>query len=438
MHSSRTRQHTSRAGRHVAWSRPGAVRLLSSPGARPMRRVRRLELVFVLVLLLLTPLAASAQTVNGAIIGVVKDASGAIVPDVAVTLRNVARNEMVGTTVTDAEGNYAFRNLPPATYEVQATKDGFTPMSLPDVVVTLGQQLRVDIDLTAGGVAETVEVTGGSSVLGTTAPQEHGIAPETINQLPLLFGTGPRAAATFALLMPGVSTGSGNNAFEARVNGGLQSGDEASVDGVSMQQGFMSQGGMVSILQDFPMSPDMVSQIKVLTSTYAPEYGSSTGGQIMAATKSGGSKFHGSAFEYHQDNSLTATQWGGEKSTFNKNNFGANIGGPIPVPRPTTHRRERLFYFDIEGYRQLGGASRQVLSIPSMQERQGDFRDWRDPSGNLIPIYDPATLRPDGRGGFIKDQFMGCDGNTPNVICPDRINPTVLPWLEALPTPTSG
>ncbi len=402
-----------------------------------MRRVRRLELVFVLVVSLLTPLGASAQTVNGAIIGVVKDTSGAIVPDVAVTLRNVARDEMVGTTVTDAEGNYAFRNLPPATYEVQATKDGFSPVSLPDVVVTLGQQLRVDVDLKAGGVAETVEVTGGSSVLGTTATQEHGIAPETLNQLPLLFGTGPRAAATFALLMPGVSTGAGNNAFDARVNGGLQSGDEASVDGVSMQQGFMSQGGMVSILQDFPMSPDMVSQIKVLTSGYAPEYGSSTGGQIMAVTKSGGSKFHGSAFEFHQDNSLTATQWGGEKATFNKNNFGANIGGPIAVPGLTTDKWKSFFYFDIEGYRQLGGASREVLSIPSMQERQGDFRDWRDPSGNLIPIYDPATLRPDGRGGFIKDQFMGCDGNTPNVICPDRINPLVAPWLAALPTPTS-
>ncbi len=57
----------------------------------------------------------------------------------------------------------------------------------------------------------------------------------------------------------------------------------------------MSQGGMVSIFQDFPMSPDMVSEVKLLTSNYAPEYGSSTGGQIMAVTKSGGSSFHGSA-----------------------------------------------------------------------------------------------------------------------------------------------
>ena len=76
----------------------------------------------------------------------------------------------------------------------------------------------------------------------------------------------------------------------------------------------------------------------------------------MAVTKSGGSRFHGSAFEFHQDDSLKATQWGSEKSTFNKNNFGANIGGPIPVPGLTTEKWKSFFYFDIEGYRQLGGA----------------------------------------------------------------------------------
>ena len=73
-----------------------------------------------------------------------------------------------------------------------------------------------------------------------------------------------------------------------------------------------------------------------------------------------------------------------------------------------------------------------------MLERAGDFRDWRDASGNLIPIYDPLTIRPDGQGGFTKDQFMGCDGNTPNVICPNRISSLVRPWLAALPTPTGG
>ena len=373
-----------------------------------MRRIRQLEVALLLVAALAAlPAAASAQTVNGAIIGVVKDTSGAVVPDVAVTLRNIARDEMVGTTVDGRGGQLCVPQ--PGAGDVRGA--GHQGRLQPRVVARrrghAGPAAARRCQPEAGGVAESVEVIGGSSVLGTTATQEHGIAPETLNQLPLLFGTGPRAAATFALLMPGVSTGAGNNAFDARVNGGMQSGDEASVDGVSMQQGFMSQGGMVSILQDFPMSPDMVSQIKVLTSGYAPEYGSSTGGQIMAVTKSGGTRFHGAAFESNQNSSRNAVQWGKEKTELKKDNNGANVGGPIPLPGFSNDRWKSFFYFDYERYRQKGGASQNTLSIPSLQERQGDFRDWRDPRGNLIPIYDPATLRPDGERQLHQESVHG-------------------------------
>ena len=396
---------------------------------------RRKQLGFVLGALLALSGTAFGQTVNGAITGVVKDSSGGVVPDVALTLRNVATDQTVGTTVSGPEGEYAFRNLPPAKYEVQATKEGFQQVAHPDIDVTLGSVQRVEITLPVGAQEQRVEVLGGSSVLATTETQEHGISPETLQQLPLLMNSGPRAAAGFVTLMPGVSTGGRANPFDARINGGLQSGDEASVDGVSMQQGFMSQGGMISIFLDFPMSPDMVSEVKILTSNYAPEYGSSTGGQIMAVTKSGGSSFHGAAFEFHRDDSLRAKQWGtGEKPEFNRNNYGANIGGPVKLPGLWSDKVKSYFYFDIEGYRQTGGSNQPTLSIPSIAERNGDFRDWRDAAGNLIPIYDPATLTPDGH----KQQFMGCDGKTPNVICPSRISPIVRAWLDALPTPTSS
>ena len=175
--------------------------------------------------------------------------------------------------------------------------------------------------------------------------------------------------------MPGVSTGGGNNAFDARINGGLQSGDEASLDGVSMQQGFMSQGGMVSIFQDFPMSPDMVSEVKVLTSNYAPEYGSSTSGQIMAVTKSGGSSFHGAGFEFHRDDSLKARQWGAdEKPHVQAQQLRRATSAARPRCRasgPTSVKS--YFYFNYEGYRQTGGSNQPTLSIPSLEERNGDF-----------------------------------------------------------------
>jgi outer membrane receptor protein involved in Fe transport len=392
----------------------------------------------LLLLLMLIPAAASGQSINGAITGVVKDASGGVVGDVALTLRNIATDQTIATSVSGDGGEYAFRNLPPGKYAVEAIKTGFQQVTRPDIDVTLSSVQRVDITLPIGAQETRVEVVGGSSMLSVTGTQEHGISPETLNQLPLLMNSGPRAAASFATLMPGVSTGGGNNAFDARINGGLQSGDEASLDGVSMQQGFMSQGGMVSIFQDFPMSPDMVSEVKVLTSNYAPEYGSSTSGQIMAVTKSGGSSFHGAAFEFHRDQTLKAKQWGAdEKAPFKRNNYGANIGGPAKLPGLWSDSVKSYFYFNYEGYRQTGGSNQPTLSIPSLRERNGDFTDWRDASGNLIPIYDPATLRSDGQGGFIKDQFMGCDGNTPNVICPSRISPLVRPWLAALPNPTS-
>ena len=381
---------------------------------------------------------AWAQGFNGAIVGVVRDASGGVLPGATVTIKNVATAQIVTTTVTGADGEYAVRNLAPARYTVEATLPGFRSVTNPGVDVTIGTTVRVEIELPVGGQQEVVEVTGGSSVLAQTATQEHGITPETLQELPLMMTSGPRAAATFAILMPGVSTGGGANAFDARINGGLQSGNEATLDGVSMQQGFMSQGGMVSIFQDFPMSPDMVSEVKVLTSNYAPEHGSTTGGQIMAVTKSGGSEFHGAGFEYHRSDALKARQWGTtEKPEFNRNNYGGAIGGPAKVPGLWGDRWKSYFYFVHEGYRQTGGSNQPLLSIPSMAQRNGDFRDWRDASGNLIPIYDPATLRPDGQGGWIKDQFMGCDGNTPNVICPSRINPIVRAWLDNLPTPTS-
>ena len=194
--------------------------------------------------------------------------------------------------------------------------------------------------------------------------------------------------------MPGVSSGGSANAFDARINGGLQSGDEAVLDGASMQQGFMSQSGMVSIFQDFPYSPDMVSEIKVVSSSYDAQYGSTTGGQIVAITKSGQEKFHGAVFEYHSSDGLNAKQWGAtEKSPLKKNNYGGDLGGPMKIPGLWSNSVKTYFYADVEGYRQTGGATRNTLSIPSLKERAGDFSDWRDASGNLIPIYDPATIQ---------------------------------------------
>src|SRR6202043_1922357 len=100
-----------------------------------------------------------------------------------------------------------------------------------------------------------------------TGTQQEGVAPSVINELPLLVAAGtPRNAVQFISFLPGINTGTSPQAFNARINGGLKMGDEAVMDGVSMQEGTMSQSGMVSFF-DFPTTPDMVTEGKVLTSS---------------------------------------------------------------------------------------------------------------------------------------------------------------------------
>lgn len=372
-----------------------------------------------------------AQSFNGSIAGVVKDPSGAVVGGAEMILKNQAKGVELHRTSTD-KGDYAFRNLVPGNYELRVNGAGFQPFAQKNIEVTLNADVRLDVSLALGGTTESVEVVAETSTLNyDNGAHEDGIAPDTLQQLPIQFGTGPRAAASFVLLMPGVSSGGGGNAFDARINGGMQSGDEAVVDGASMQQGFMSQSGMISIFQDFPFSPDMVSEIKVVSSSYEPQYGSSTSGQIVATTKSGSDTFHGSAFDYHQRDSLNARQWGAtDKSPLKKNNFGANIGGPLKVPGLWSNSVKSYFYANFEGFRQTGGVNRPTLSIPSLKERAGDFSDWRDADGNLIPIYDPATTRVVD-GVVVKDPFPG------NIIPSNRITPQARQFLQFLPNPTS-
>ena len=394
-----------------------------------MRKVLPSRLLLAVVATLI-PAWAQAQSFNGSIAGRVLDPAGAVVSGAELALKNVAAGVEVKRTSTDA-GEYAFRNLTPGTYELRATSPGFSPFLRKNIEVSMNSDVRVDVVLPVSGRAEEVNVEGQPVLSYDTGAHAESIAPSTLSQLPILVAGRPRSSAGFAILMPGVSTGGGANPFGARLNGGMQTGDEAVLDGASMQQGHMSQGGMISLFQDFPFSPDMVSEVKVLTSSYEPQYGGSTSGQIMATTRSGTDGFHGALFEYHRNDALNATQYGASKKAINKqNNFGVALGGPAKVPGLWSSGVKSYFYADFEGYRQKGGANTPTRTIPSLLERAGDFSDWRDANGILIPIFDPATTRV-VNGVVIRDPFPG------NIIPANRISPIARQWLQFLPSPTS-
>jgi hypothetical protein len=412
-------------------------------------------IIFCAVLLILSSIflpPAYAQSSNASISGTVLDATGAAVSGAQLTLTSVATGT-VAKTVSSDQGLYSFPNLSTGPYELKVTAPGFRDHIRKGITVTLDASVRADINLAIGTEKQTVEVVANATQVNfDNGEQKHGIDPSTLNQLPLIVSGGPRSAASFVTLMPGVTTGAGKDPANARINGGMyDGGDEAVLDGVSLAEGAMSQSGMISAHADFQLSPDMVSEVKVLTSNYEPQYGSTTSGQVIATTKSGTNQFHGAAYDYVRNKVLNATQYGADaKPQNNQNDFGANLGGPIKIPGLWSSTVKTFFYVNYEGFRIRGGVYRPTLSIPSMKERAGDFTDWVDTDGNLIPIFDPNTLRanstfdptqPVGPTNlpYLRDQFMGCDGKSPNVICPDRItNSLALSWFKFLPTPTSS
>ncbi len=402
------------------------------------------------LLAVLIPLTGRAQSYNATISGTVTDPTGAAVPGVEMTLTSLDTGTAM-KAATGPDGLYSFPNLRPGRYQLRAAKEGFSEYLQSGILITMNANARQDVTLRLGKEVQTVEVSGAITPLDTTdAEQKGSITPTILKDLPIEVAGTVRSAANFAILMPGVTTGSGGNPFDARINGGLQSGDEAILDGVSLQEGLMSQSGMVSIQTDFPTSPDMVSELSVLTSNYEPQYGSSTSGQIILETKSGTNQYHGSAYEYHRNTVLNARQFGVDnRSTDIENEFGVSFGGPVWIPHVWEKSRKTFFYLNLSGYRAGGGVTAPILSVPTMQERQGDFSDWVDSSGNLIPVYDPDTLRanpsynPNADTGpnnlpFLRDQFMGCDGHTPNVICSTdpRLQDSVAgAWFKFLPAP---
>jgi hypothetical protein len=379
-----------------------------------------------------------SQTPSAQLSGLILDPSSAVVPGVVVLVTNL-ENGFVRRAVSGVNGQYVVPLLQEGAYRLDVSADGFQAVTRSGIRLELNQAVRVDFTLDFGAVIKTLEVFADASPLNfENATREEGISPEVIQDLPLIVSGGPRNAANFAVLAPGVNTGGGEpEAFRARINGGLQSGDEAIMDGVSMQQGTMSQSGMISFW-DFPMSPDMVAEFKILTSNYEPQYGSTTSAQIIVTTKSGSNEFHGGGYEYHRNTLLNARQFGtDERPKDIEHDAGGFLSGPLKLPGIHGGDRQTFFYFNYEAFRIAGGLRRPTLSIPSLRERQGDFSDWKDADGNLIPIFDPLTTRSDAQGNLVRDPFH-CGGQ-PNAICPSRFsNSLAAQWLDLLPNPTNN
>lgn len=362
----------------------------------------------VAVLITATP-ALGQGTGSATLRGVVKDQKGAVVPKATVTLSN-ERTKDERTLATNDEGIYVFNALTPGDYRMKVEASGFKTLTQSAINVETNSTRALDITLDVGQPSETVTVVAGSAAdqLQTeTGARENTITADQIKNLSIV----SRSAVELLRILPGVvapdetaleQTGflSGANSTAAyHVNGLRGEENNVSIDGSRMMDFGANNGSAITA------NPDMVQEVRVQTSNYAAEHGTSAV-QISATTKSGSKDFHGSLYDYIRNYRFQANDRSNSINNVSrpKSKYqypGGNIGGPVYLPRfgeggkPYYSLKDKLFFFvGYERYYQQVDEGSGKFRVPTLKERQGDFSESAPGS-----IFVPAGCTANGVTG---------------------------------------
>jgi len=328
-----------------------------------------------LFLVAILPLAASslhAQSIFGSIRGTVQDASGAVIPGAAVTVHSLDES-FERQVMTSDSGDFVIENLKAGHYKLTVHHDGFADAIVGSATLEARQDLRIPITLAIAAEATVIQVNGAPDQINT----ENGTLSDSrdnqqITQLPL----NNRATTTSPLgalaLSPNVQQDSSGN---IALNGASSSMVNFSVDGISTAN--VRQNGA---LQDAYPSQEGISAVKVTSFNNSAEF--SQVGDVTFTTKSGTNQYHGSLFEYLQNDALDASPYGfNGKAPKHFNTFGGSIGGPLSIPHLYNGKDKTFFFADYEGNRRTTAVAQQFL-VPTQAERNGDLTGM---GGPVIP-----------------------------------------------------
>ena len=327
----------------------------------------------ITALLFAQPARLSAQVVGATVSGTLTDPSGAVTPGANVSIRNIDTG-VVSSTVTNNAGFYTIPNLAPGKYELTASASGFVTQVQSGIVLTVGQELVLNLSLKVGGTTEKVTVTGAAPTVNLANATMGGVNNSlTVEQLPL----NGRSWTDLAALQPGVHfindqapVGSGDRVkrgfgAELTISGGRPQQNNYMLDGININD--YANAGPGSVLGG-NLGVDAVSEFSVLTTNYSTEYGRTSGGVISAVSKAGTNQFHGTAYEFLRNDALDAANFfdnasSSPKAPLRRNQFGGSAGGPI--------KKDRTFVFgDYEQVNQFLGTT-QTDTVPTQAARQG-------------------------------------------------------------------
>ena len=338
--------------------------------------------ILVSYLLLSSGIAIYAQSTFGSVRGIVQDNTSAAISDTQVVLHSSDENTE-RTVNADASGTFIFENVKAGNYSLHAHHDGFADTQMSGIVVEARQDVRLTISLAVASQSTTVEVTSGGEQINT----ENGTLGDSkdniqMTQLPL----NNRATTTSPLgalgLSPNVQTDSSGN---IALGGASSSMVNFSVDGISTAN--VRQNGA---LQDAYPSQEGIAAVKVTSFNNSAEF--SQVGDVTFTTKNGTNNYHGSAFEYLQNQALDAIPYGfSSKSPKKFNTFGFSLNGPVTIPRLYNGHNRTFFFVDYEGNRRSTAVAQQ-FEVPTQAERNGDLSGFNTPGeAPLAPI---TTISP--------------------------------------------
>jgi hypothetical protein len=365
-----------------------------------------------------------AQGLTGQLSGTVVDSSGAAIPGVSVSVRNVA-TQVSREAVTDGTGAFVIADLLAGTYDVTASLSGFKTYLQTGVALSANERVALrPIVLEVGALTETSSVTAEAARVQTQSSERSGlITQEQLKEVTLK----GRDYMGMLHLLPGVvdtqnrEAPGWNNINGLAINGGRNNTINLTYDGVTNLDTGSNTGPFLA------PGLDSIAEIKVLTSNYQAEYGRSSGGTINVVTKSGSSEFHGGGFYSKRDERFNANEWqnnknGAPKPPYRFDYVGYNIGGPIILPSVSSSRNKLFFFWNQEFLPRTDPGTLQLRKVPTELERNGDFSQSFDNNGNLIVVRDPVTGQP----------FPN------NKIPANRIDPNGQALLNIFPTPNAA
>jgi Carboxypeptidase regulatory-like domain/TonB dependent receptor len=358
---------------------------------------KTLAFIGALAVVLCSPILR-AQSTNASLTGRVTDPSKAFIVGAkvaAVSSGTSFRYE----TVTNGSGEYYLTNLPPGSYRLEIEKTGFKKLIKPDVTLHVQDAIELNFELTLGSTSETITVEAGAPLVNTESGTVSTVIDRTfVDNLPL----NGRSFQTLIMLTPGVvvTATASDDQGQFSVNGQRADANYFTVDGVSANFGVtgyaplvQTAGGALPALSALGgtnslVSVDAMQEFRIQTSSFAPEFGRTPGGQISIVTRSGTNRFHGTLFEYFRNNVLDADDWFVNfnhlpKPEERQNDFGGVFGGPII-------KDKTFFFFSYEGLRLRQPSTQETVVLDSASRQQAPTA--MQPYLNAYPVANGAEL----------------------------------------------